>query len=169
MPHLVAGLRRVENVRMGINYGLNKVRFPAPVPVGSRVRARMTLVEVERLGEDAVQTTGRVTIEIEGGSKPACVADMVSRLYFAPASGQASGGRLVLPLLAGPAALLLGTRAQRGEELLVVVGVGRTRDAAARPGVRARQVRPATSQAMEPMSASSTTSSSHTSLGRLRT
>ncbi len=71
---------------MGINYGLNKVRFPAPVPVGSRLRARMTLVGVERLGEDAVQTTGRVTVEIEGGSKPACVADMVSRLHFAPAN-----------------------------------------------------------------------------------
>lgn len=85
VPHLVAGLRTVENVRMGINYGLNKVRFPAPVPVGSRLRGRMTLVEVERLGDDAVQTTGRVTVEIEGGSKPACVADMVTRLHFARA------------------------------------------------------------------------------------
>jgi acyl dehydratase len=82
LSHLVSELRRVEGVRMGINYGLNKVRFPAPVPVGSRIRARSSLVSVEPTGDSAVQVVNRVTIEVEGSAKPACVADWVSRFYF---------------------------------------------------------------------------------------
>ena len=82
LSHLVSELRRVEGVRMGINYGLNKVRFPAPVPVGSRVRARSTMVSVEPTGDGAVQVVNRVSIEVEGNPKPACVADWVSRFYF---------------------------------------------------------------------------------------
>jgi acyl dehydratase len=82
LSHLVSELRRVEGVRMGINYGLNKVRFPAPVPVGSRIRARSSLVSVEPTGDGAVQVVNRVTIEVEGSQKPACVADWVSRFYF---------------------------------------------------------------------------------------
>ena len=82
VPYLVGGLRHVENVTMGVNYGMNKVRFPAPVPVGRRIRARMTLVECDRIGEQAVQMVSRVTIEVEDGDKPACVCDMVSRYYF---------------------------------------------------------------------------------------
>jgi acyl dehydratase len=84
VPHLAAELRKVEGVRMGINYGLDRVRFPAPVPSGSRVRARSTLISCERVPgpAEAAQLVNRVTIEVEGSAKPACVADMVSRLYF---------------------------------------------------------------------------------------
>jgi len=82
LPYFTAELRRIEGARMGINYGLNKVRFPAPVPVGSRVRARATQVSADQLGEGAVQVVTRVTIEIDGNAKPACVADFVTRTYF---------------------------------------------------------------------------------------
>ncbi len=90
LSHLVSELRSVEGVRMGINYGLNKVRFPAPVPVGSRIRAvgsriraRSMMVSCEPTGDGAVQAVNRVTVEVEGNPKPACVADWVSRFYFA--------------------------------------------------------------------------------------
>jgi acyl dehydratase len=66
--------------RMGINYGVNRVRFPAPVPVGSRVRASFEVLSVERL-EGATQVTMKATVEREGGEKPVCVAEVVSRHY----------------------------------------------------------------------------------------
>jgi len=66
--------------RMGINYGVNRVRFPAPVPVGSRVRATFEVLSVEQL-EDAAQVTMKATVEREGGDKPVCVAEVVSRHY----------------------------------------------------------------------------------------
>lgn len=69
-------------MKMGINYGCNKVRFPAPVPVGSRVRGRGELVEAKQVVGGGVQAIIRVTVEIEGGKKPACVADTISRYYF---------------------------------------------------------------------------------------
>ncbi|MFP1645389.1 MaoC family dehydratase [Pontitalea aquivivens] len=75
-------LFRAEGMTMGINYGADRVRFPAPVPVGSRVRAAGTLVKAEVLEGNAVQTTVRVTMEIEGGAKPGCVADILGRYYF---------------------------------------------------------------------------------------
>lgn len=68
--------------KMGVNYGLNKVRFPAPVRVGKRIRMRTTLLNVEEIGSAAVQTTSRQTIEIEGEDKPACVAETLGRTYF---------------------------------------------------------------------------------------
>jgi acyl dehydratase len=68
--------------RLGVNYGLNRVRFPAPVRVGKRVRLRSTLLAVEEIGDKAVQLTHRQTIEIEGEERPACVAETVSRVYF---------------------------------------------------------------------------------------
>jgi len=68
--------------RMGVNYGLNKVRFPAPVPVGSRIRSRHKLIAVEEIGDKAVQMTNEVTIEVEGQEKPACVAETLGRTYF---------------------------------------------------------------------------------------
>jgi len=73
----------VESARMGINYGLNRVRFPAPVPVGSRLRARMTLAAVEPLEPDGVQMTWEVVVEREGGDKPVCVAESLVRSYGA--------------------------------------------------------------------------------------
>ncbi|HEU5112883.1 MAG TPA: MaoC family dehydratase [Acidimicrobiia bacterium] len=66
---------------MGINYGLEKVRFPAPVPVGSRIRARVGLVSVSDV-EGGIQLNRQVTIEVEGTEKPAMVAETVSRLYY---------------------------------------------------------------------------------------
>jgi acyl dehydratase len=81
LPALVPQIMRVEGMKMGINYGSNKVRFPSTVPVGSRVRATAVLKSVEEAG-GGVQVTAVVTIEREGGSKPACVAEAVSRYYF---------------------------------------------------------------------------------------
>ncbi len=71
----------VQNISMGVNYGADKVRFPAPVPVGSRVRGSGELVKVEEV-KGGVQATVRVTVEIEGSERPACVIDTISR-YFA--------------------------------------------------------------------------------------
>lgn len=81
LPTLVPQVMRVENVKMGINYGTDKVRFPAPVPVGSRLRATAVLKEVTETG-GGVQVSTAVTVEREGGDKPVCVAESVSRFYF---------------------------------------------------------------------------------------
>ncbi len=69
---------QVQGIAMGINYGVNKVRFPAPVPVGSKLRGGAELVEVEEI-KGQYQAVVRVTVEIEGGKRPACVVDTVSR------------------------------------------------------------------------------------------
>ncbi|MFA5941178.1 MAG: MaoC family dehydratase [Sinimarinibacterium sp.] len=69
-------------MKMGVNYGCDKVRFPAPVKVGSRIRGRGDLVAAERTKDGGVQATIRVTVEIDGGAKPACIADTISRYYF---------------------------------------------------------------------------------------
>jgi len=82
VPYFVNQLRRIENVAMGVNYGLDRVRFPSPVRSGTRIRARAVMVSAERIGERAVQLTTRTTIESEGETKPACVADLVARYYF---------------------------------------------------------------------------------------
>jgi acyl dehydratase len=82
IPFLSSQLRRVDNITMGVNYGLDRVRFPAPVRVGRRIRARATIVSLDKLSDEAVHLVTRVTIEVEGSDKPACVADMVSRYYF---------------------------------------------------------------------------------------
>ena len=66
----------------GVNYGLNKVRFPSPVPVGSTVRLGAVLSAAEALGDGGVQATLQLTYEIEGGTKPACVAELVLRYFF---------------------------------------------------------------------------------------
>jgi len=73
----------VRGISMGVNYGCDKVRFPAPVPVGSRVRGVGQLVAAEAVKGGAVQATVRVTVEIEGSDRPACVVDTISR--FVPA------------------------------------------------------------------------------------
>lgn len=69
---------RPESVRMGLNYGFERVRFPAPVPPGSRLRARFVLLRIEDI-PGGVQLCWRATVEIEGGDKPACVAEMLAR------------------------------------------------------------------------------------------
>jgi len=83
VPYLANQIRRFDNIARGVNYGLNKVRFPAPVPAGSRIRARLTVTECERIGADAAQVVTRVVVEVEGSDKPACVCETVSRYYFA--------------------------------------------------------------------------------------
>jgi acyl dehydratase len=79
-PALLAEVLEVSGVSMGINYGLNRLRFPSPVPVGSKLRAGVVLGGVEDV-EGGVQVTLNVTFEIEGGTKPACVAEVLFRYY----------------------------------------------------------------------------------------
>jgi acyl dehydratase len=73
-------LMTVEDTSMGINYGLNRVRFPSPVPVGSKLRAGALLQSVEDIA-GGVQATIEMTFEVESGSKPACVAEILFRYY----------------------------------------------------------------------------------------
>ncbi|OBH63113.1 dehydratase [Mycobacterium colombiense] len=79
LPRLQHQIYTVNGIKLAINYGLNKVRFPAPVPVGSRVRAQSSLVSVDDVGNGAVQATISTTVEIDGSAKPACVAESVVR------------------------------------------------------------------------------------------
>ena len=72
----------VENARMGINYGLNKVRFIAPVPVGSRLRVRSELVDVTRIDDATTHLTVRHTVEVDGNDRPAALAEMIGRYVF---------------------------------------------------------------------------------------
>jgi acyl dehydratase len=71
----------VTDMRMGVNYGLNKVRFPAPVPVGSKIRMAATLVDVEEVKDGALQLLVSGVIEREGADKPVCVLEALMRLY----------------------------------------------------------------------------------------
>ena len=80
IPLLNAEAVKIVNISMGVNYGLNKVRFPAPVPVGSKVRAHVKNLSVEDVS-GGVQIVNQFTIEIEGGTKPVCVAECVTRCY----------------------------------------------------------------------------------------
>lgn len=73
---------RYAGIVMGINYGFEKVRFISPVKVGSRIRAASELVAVELKGTDTIQTTRRMTVEIDGEAKPAVVADWLTRLIY---------------------------------------------------------------------------------------
>ena len=72
--------KNYPGMQMRVNYGLDRVRFPAPVLVGSRIRARTVLHGIDKAG-DAVQITYQITVEIEGGAKPACVAEFIARVY----------------------------------------------------------------------------------------
>jgi acyl dehydratase len=85
IPILNKNAFAIENTKIGLNYGLNKVRFPAPLPVDSRVRGRFTLLSMESvapIGENpGYQITYEVTIEREGESKPVCVAESIQRRY----------------------------------------------------------------------------------------
>ena len=81
LPVFFESSMAVTQSRMGVNYGLNKVRFTAPVPVGSRLRARMTLLASEPIDNDGVQMTWSVRVEREGVDKPVCVAESLVRRY----------------------------------------------------------------------------------------
>ena len=80
LSHLMEHAIRVRDARLAINYGLNRVRFPAPVRAGSRVRARFTLQSSREAG-GAVEAVWGVVVEIEGGEKPGCVAEWIVRYY----------------------------------------------------------------------------------------
>jgi acyl dehydratase len=80
LPSMLADVLAMVDARLVVNYGLNKVRFPSPVPAGSRVRAAIVLAALEREG-DAAQLTLDVTVEREGGTKPVCVAEFLVRRY----------------------------------------------------------------------------------------
>jgi acyl dehydratase len=71
----------IRDLRMGVNYGLNRVRFTAPVPVGSELRARIRLLAFDNLADGGVQMTTEVTVQRKGGDKPVCVAEAISRRY----------------------------------------------------------------------------------------
>ena len=82
LPEIV----EVQGIAMGINYGADKLRFPAPVPVGSRIRGRGELIRAEDV-KGCVQAVVRVTVEIEGSDRPACVIDTIGRYYPEELSG----------------------------------------------------------------------------------
>jgi acyl dehydratase len=77
LPELI----EVRGISMGLNYGLNKIRFPAVVTAGSRIRAKSELISVEKQASGAIQSIFRITVEVEGGAKPACVAEAISLWY----------------------------------------------------------------------------------------
>ena len=79
--HFLPQIVEVRGIKMGVNYGADRLRFPAPVPVGSRIRGTGELLKVEHTKDGGVQATVRVTVEIEGGERPACVIDTISRYY----------------------------------------------------------------------------------------
>lgn len=79
-PYFMDQIWAVQGIKMGVNYGLNKLRFPSPVPIGKKVRARATLNGAEDV-TGGMQVTVALTFEIEGSDKPACVAEGVYRFY----------------------------------------------------------------------------------------
>jgi acyl dehydratase len=81
LPRFFESAFDVRGSSMGVNYGLNRVRFTAPVPVGSRLRARMTLLSAEPIAGDGLQMTWSVAVEREGSDKPVCVAESLVRRY----------------------------------------------------------------------------------------
>ena len=82
LPKLTESTFQFADRKMGVNYGLNRVRFTAPVPAGSRIRGRFTLAKFEKIEGNGVQTTWSVTLEREGGDKPVMVAETISRHFF---------------------------------------------------------------------------------------
>ena len=82
LPKLAESTFEFSDRKMGVNYGLNKVRFTAPVPAGARIRGRFVLAKYDKLEDNGVQTTWSVTIEREGGDKPVCVAESIGRHFF---------------------------------------------------------------------------------------
>ena len=82
IPALSKANYRVENAKMGINYGLNRVRFLAPVPARGRVRVQSVLVDATQRDDSTVDLVVRHTVELEGSEKPAAVADLIARMIF---------------------------------------------------------------------------------------
>lgn len=82
LPMLMAQVTGFEGVRARVNYGLNRVRFTGPVPVGAKVRIRAVLEDVADEGQGGVKVTWKVTFEMEGSARPVCVAESLAKLYF---------------------------------------------------------------------------------------
>jgi acyl dehydratase len=86
IPYLTGNVNAAElpypGLKLSVNYGLNRVRFPNPVAAGSKVRTRSKLAGVDKINDECFQVVKEVTIEIDGQDKPACVAETVSRYYF---------------------------------------------------------------------------------------
>jgi acyl dehydratase len=82
IPRLMADALQLPKAKMSVNYGLNRVRFAAPVPAGKRVRARISLLGIEDV-TGGVQMSWKVQIEVEGSEKPACIAETIGRQYTA--------------------------------------------------------------------------------------
>jgi acyl dehydratase len=80
LPHLMSEALTLPPSKLTINYGLNRVRFPAPVRAGQQIRARIILLTMEDIS-GGVQITWKVTVELEGSDKPACIAETISRRY----------------------------------------------------------------------------------------
>jgi len=81
LPRFFESALTIVQVRMGVNYGLNKVRFIAPVPVGSRLRATMKLLACDAIDNHGMQITWEVSVQREGTAKPVCIAESIARLY----------------------------------------------------------------------------------------
>ncbi len=81
LPQLYASAFQIKQVRMGVNYGLNKVRFTSPVPVGSRLRARLSLQSCKSIENNGAQLNWLVHVEREGSDKSVCIAESLVRLY----------------------------------------------------------------------------------------
>ena len=81
-PTLAPQVYAIQGTTMGVNYGCNKVRFPAPVPVGSKVRLGIKLLNVEEVTPNGAQTTMEFSYQVEGAAKPSCVAEVIFRAYF---------------------------------------------------------------------------------------
>jgi acyl dehydratase len=82
IPHLMQQAMKIrDGLRMAVNYGLNRVRFTAPVRTGARIRARIVLLSLKEIAQDAVEVVYTVTIESEGSEKPCCVAESIVRYY----------------------------------------------------------------------------------------
>ena len=81
-PGLLKDVWAVQGAKLGVNYGLNKVRFLAPVPAGSRVRVRSELIDAAKVDDSTVDLTVRHTVELDGSAKPAAVAELIARMVF---------------------------------------------------------------------------------------
>jgi acyl dehydratase len=81
LPYFFESSFEITGLRMGVNYGLNKVRFTSPVPVGSRLRSRMKLLAAVPIDKGGMQFTWHVTVEREGAEKPACIAESMALMY----------------------------------------------------------------------------------------
>ena len=82
LPVFIYDVIRLEAVRQSVNYGSNRVRFPAPVPAGSRLRGRIRLLAAEPMADGALRATLQTTVEIEGSERPACVAETIAVHYW---------------------------------------------------------------------------------------